>query len=263
MPMIEAFNMKGNVVFGEGERVEGRESLVFIHGAGANWTAWYHQRGYFSRDFNVFIFELPGHGAAQSAELQDIGSCARWVKGALDELKVAKPFVIGHSMGAAVAMSLALQYPDLAKALVLVGASAKLRTPMLASAVEEMKKDFRRGMESFCDVVFAKAAPPGMKRLAVDEMMKSPPQVIVHDMAAVFRFDISGEARTIRGPTLLVCGDEDAGSPVEHSRYLADQIAGSRLAIVSGAGHLPMVERADEFNKKVEDFVRSVGKGAG
>ena len=259
MPMIEAYNMKGNVVFGKGDRVEGRESLAFIHGGGADWTAWFQQRGYFSREFNVFIFDLPGHGAAQGEAPQDIGNYALWVKGALDELKVSNPFVIGHSMGTFIAMSLALRYPELPKGLVLVGASAKLDAPILVSLREVMTKDFRRGVESFCDVVFSKAAPAEMKRLAAEQMMKTPAHVMLHDMAAALRFDVRGEVRGIRSPTLLVCGDEDAASPVEDSRYLAGQIAGSRLTIVRGAGHLPMVERADEFNKMVEEFVRSAG----
>lgn len=261
--MIDAFNMKGNVVFGKGGLVEGRESLAFIHGGGADGTAWLQQRAYFSRDFNVFIFELPGHGAAQGEPLQDIAGCARWVKGALDELKVSKPFVIGHSMGTFIAMSLALRYPELPKGLVLVGASAKLEVPILLSLREVMTKDFRRGVESFCDVVFSKAAPAEMKRLAAEQMMKTPAHVMLHDMAAALRFDARGEVQAIRSPTLLVCGDEDAASPVEDSRYLAGQIAGSRLAVVGGAGHLPMVERADEFNKTLEEFVRSAGKRAG
>jgi pimeloyl-ACP methyl ester carboxylesterase len=98
MPIIDAYGMRGNVVFGREERKEGKDSLVFIPGAGGNWTSWYHQRNYFSRAFNVFIMELPGHGAAQGQGAREIKSYALWIKGALDELKLPSSFVIGHSM---------------------------------------------------------------------------------------------------------------------------------------------------------------------
>jgi pimeloyl-ACP methyl ester carboxylesterase len=257
MSIIDAYGMRGNVVFGKEEREEGKDSLVFIHGAGGNWTSWYLQRDYFSRDFNCFIMELPGHGAAQSQGAQEVKSYALWIMGALEELEVSNPVVIGHSMGGAVAMDLALRFPPFPKALILVGTGAKLR--ILPRILDEIKENFVHAVESVCQIIFAKDAPKEMLQVATAEMLKTSPDVLHGDFSACDRFDIMEEVGEIKTPTLIICGDQDALTPIKYSRYLAERISGSRLEVIEGAGHMVMLERPEQFNKKVETFVRSVG----
>jgi pimeloyl-ACP methyl ester carboxylesterase len=257
MSIIDAYGMRGNVVFGREEREEGKDSLVFIHGAGGNWTSWYLQRDYFSRDFNCFIMELPGHGAAQSQGAQEVKSYALWIRGALEELKVSNPFVIGHSMGGAVTMDLALRFPALPKGLVLVGTGAKLR--VLPRILDEIKDDFPQAVEFVCALSFAKDIPEEMLNVAIAEMLKNSPDVLYGDFSACERFDIMEEVGNIDNPTLIICGDQDALTPIKYSRYLAERIAGARLEVIEGAGHMVMLERPKQFNKKVEAFLRSFG----
>jgi pimeloyl-ACP methyl ester carboxylesterase len=257
MSIIDAYGMRGNVVFGREERAEGKDSLVFIHGAGGNWTSWYLQRDYFSRDFNCFIMELPGHGAAQSQGAHEVKSYALWIMGALEELEVSNPFVIGHSMGGAVAMDLALRFPALPKGLVLVGTGAKLR--VLPRILDEIKDDFAQAVEFICALTFAKDVPEEMLNVAIAEMLKNSPDVLYGDFSACERFDIMEEVGNIINPTLIICGDQDALTPIKYSRYLVERINGSRLEVIEGAGHMVMLERPKQFNKKVEAFVRSVG----
>jgi pimeloyl-ACP methyl ester carboxylesterase len=257
MPIIEAYGMRGNVVFGREERAEGKDSLVFIHGAGGNWTSWYLQRDYFNRDFNCFIMELPGHGAAQSQGAQEVKSYALWIRGALEELEVNNPFVIGHSMGGAVTMDLALRFPALPKGLILVGTGAKLR--VLPRILDEIKDDFFQAVEFICVLSFAKDVPEEMLNVAIAEMLKNSPDVLHGDFSACERFDIMEEVAGINIPTLIICGDQDALTPVKYSRYLAERITGARLEVIEGAGHMVMLERSKQFNKKVEAFVHSCG----
>jgi pimeloyl-ACP methyl ester carboxylesterase len=257
MPIIDAYGMRGNVVVGREERAEEKDSLVFIHGAGGNWTSWYLQRDYFSRDFNCFVMELPGHGAAQGQGAQEVKSYSLWVMGALEELEVTVPFIIGHSMGGAVAMDLALRFPALPKGLVLVGTGARLR--VLPRILDEIKEDFVQAVESVCEITFTKDAPEEMLRAATAEMLKTSPDVLHGDFSACDRFDIMKEVAGINTPVLIICGDQDALTPVKYSRYLAERIAGSRLEVIEGAGHMVMLERPEQFNKKVEAFVRSIG----
>ena len=74
MPIIDAYGMRGNVVIGTGEQTEGKDSLVFIHGAGGSATSWQAQLDYFKQSFNCLVMELPGHGAAQGPGAQEIKS---------------------------------------------------------------------------------------------------------------------------------------------------------------------------------------------
>ncbi len=259
MPIIDAYGMRGNVVLGSGKRQQGRDSLVFIHGAGGNQTFWRNQVDYFKRTFNCYITELPGHGAAQGQGAQEIKGYALWIKGALDELKVSNPFVIGHSMGGAITMDLAMRFPALPRGLVLASTGARLRT--LPSILNGIKQAFPETVTLICERSFGQDAPAVLRRFAVAEMMKSSPDVLHGDFSACDRFDIMEQVQTINKPTLVICGEEDALAPIKYSRFLADKIAGARLESIKGAGHMVMLERAQEFNKKLEAFFWSAGRG--
>jgi pimeloyl-ACP methyl ester carboxylesterase len=257
MPIIDAYGMRGNVVIGTGEQAEGKDSLVFIHGAGGSVTSWQAQLEYFNRSFNCLVMELPGHGVAQGPGAQEIKSYALWIRGALDELRVANPFIIGHSMGGAIAMDLAMRFPALLKGLVLVGTGARLRVD--PGILEGIKNAFPQTVERICEFSFAKDVPEEMRQMAIDQMMKNSPDVLFGDFLACNQFDLMEEVGAITAPTLVICGDQDALTPIKYARYLADRIAGSRLEIIEGAGHEVMVERPEQFNKQVEVFIRSVG----
>jgi pimeloyl-ACP methyl ester carboxylesterase len=259
LPIINAYGMRGNVVFGSQERAKGKDSLVFIHGAGGSRTSWRYQEDYFSRTFNCYIIELPGHGAAQGPGAPEIKDYALWIKGALDELKLSSPFVIGHSMGGAIAMEIAMRFPALAKGLVLASTGARLRT--LPAILSGIKQAFPETVELICERSFAQDAPAEMKQAKAAEMMKNSPDVLYGDFSACDRFDIMEQVQTINKPTLVICGDQDALAPIKYSRFLADKIAGARLEIIKGAGHMVMLEQAEEFNKKLDAFFGSLGRG--
>jgi pimeloyl-ACP methyl ester carboxylesterase len=259
LPIIDAYGMRGNVVFGMESRAEGKDSLVFIHGAGGSRTSWRYQEDYFSKVFNCYIMELPGHGAAQGPGAPEIKGYALWIKGALDELKVSSPFVIGHSMGGAIAMDLTMRFPALPKGLVLASTGARLRT--LPSILDGIEKAFPLAVRMICASSFAQDAPEELRRFAVAEMMKNSPQVLHGDFSACDRFDVMEQVQEIGSPTLVICGDQDALTPIKYSRYLAEKIAGARLEIIKGAGHRVMLEQPVEFNKRLEAFFGSVGGG--
>ncbi|MBN1254185.1 MAG: alpha/beta hydrolase [Deltaproteobacteria bacterium] len=256
MPVIDVYGMRGNVVIDRDERAEGQDSLVFIHGAGGSVSSWQAQLDYFNRSFNCLVMELPGHGAAQGPGAQEIKSYALWIRGALDELGVASPFIIGHSMGGAITMDLALRFPALPKGLVLAGTGARLRVD--PGILEGIKSDFSQTVERICGFSFAKDVPKEMLEVATAEMMKNSPDVLFGDFLACDRFDAMQEIEAITVPTLVICGDQDTLTPIKYARYLADRIAGSRLDIIEGAGHEVMVECPEQFNKKAETFLRSV-----
>ena len=259
MPIIDAYGMRGNVVLSSRERAKGKDCLIFIHGAGGSRTSWRYQADYFSRAFNCYIMELPGHGASQGPGAPEIKDYALWIKGALDELKVSNPFVIGHSMGGAIAMEMAIRFPALAKGLVLASTGARLRT--LPSILDGIKQAFPQAARMICERSFAHDAPQELRRLTMEEMIKNSPDVLYGDFTACDRFDIMEHVQKIGRPTLVICGDQDVLTPVKYSSFLAERITGARLEIIKGAGHMVMLEQAAEFNKKLEAFFWSVDRG--
>jgi len=257
MPIIDAYGMRGNVVIGTGEQTEAKDSLVFIHGAGGSATSWQAQLDYFNRSFNCLVMELPGHGAAQGPGAREIKSYALWIRGALDELRVANPFIIGHSMGGGIAMDLAMRFPALPKGLVLASTGARLRVQ--PGILEEIKNAFPQAVERICEFSLATDVPEELRQSNIDQMMKNSPDVLHGDFLACDRFDVMEEVEMITVPTLVICGDQDVLTPVKYARYLADRIAGSRLEVIGGAGHKVMAECPEQFNKRLEAFFLSGG----
>jgi pimeloyl-ACP methyl ester carboxylesterase len=72
------------------------------------------------------------------------------------------------------------------------------------------------------------------------------------------RRDATPLLAAIRVPSLVVAGAEDRACPSEHPRMIADGIAGSRLAVIDGGGHLVNLEQPNEFNRRLLDFLRQV-----
>jgi pimeloyl-ACP methyl ester carboxylesterase len=154
-------------------------------------------------------------------------------------------------------MDLALRFPAFPQGLILVGTGARLR--VLPRILDEIKDDFAQAVEFICELSFAKDVPEEMLEVAIAEMLKTSPDVLYGDFSACERFDIMEEVGGINIPTLIICGDQDALTPVKYSRYLADRISGSHMEVIEGAGHMVMLERPEQFNKKVEAFLNSVG----
>src|SRR3954454_24961372 len=90
-----------------------RPSVVFIHGAGMDHTVWALQTRWFAHHGrNVLAFDLPGHGRSDGPALRTIGEMADWLLQALDAAGTAEAALVGHSMGALVALDAAARAPE-------------------------------------------------------------------------------------------------------------------------------------------------------
>jgi 3-oxoadipate enol-lactonase len=98
----------------------------------------------------------------------------------------------------------------------------------------------------------------GGAALVVSPMVPPPRMRLM--MPSLWAHDSRPWLGAIRIPTLVVCGDADPVVPVGHARALADAIVGARLAIIAGAGHVPVVEKRDQVGELVRDFLG--GRGA-
>src|SRR5581483_4745385 len=113
-------------------------TVLFLHGAGMDHTAWaQHDRWFAHHGHNVLAPDLPGHGRSAGALLPSIGEMVEWTSALLDAAGVKTAKLIGHSMGSLIALELAARHPDKVSALVLVGTSSAMTVgPDLLKAAE-------------------------------------------------------------------------------------------------------------------------------
>jgi len=235
---------------------EGRgDKVIFIHGAGGSTMAWYFQREELKNSMEVLCVDLPGHGLSPGNGCDSIGQYSDAVYGLLDERSPDQYFIAGHSMGGAIAMTLALEHPHLVKGLILIGTGAKLA--VLPAILEGIRKDKAKTVRYIVDFAFSKKTSPQMKDMAFSEMMQSSEEVIFKDFSACNGFSVIDRIAEIKVPALIICGRDDLLTPPKYSEFMHRSIAGSRLSVIEDAGHMAMLERPDGVNKEIEKFVKS------
>src|SRR5512136_369470 len=127
MPIVHVHGKQISYWIGRKSLLEGREVILFVHGAGGGQYTWSYQKGFFEKRFNPIIIELPGHGAAGGDGEEEIGRYAEHVYSFVKALGLSKIFLVGHSMGGAIVQTLALTHSEVIKGIVLVGTGARLR----------------------------------------------------------------------------------------------------------------------------------------
>lgn len=236
---------------------------VFIHGAGMDHTTWALQsRGLAFHGWNVLALDLPGHGQSGGEPLGSIDALATWLLDLLHAQAAGPALLIGHSMGALVALRAAAQEPAAVLKVVLVGAAAAMpvHPDLLAAAaandhaaidmVNLWGHGFAAGMGG--------CALPGAWMTGAGERIleRAAPGVLHADLAAcnAYRDGISDAAR-VRAPCLIVNGERDQMTPMKNARALAAAVPGSKLVQMAGAGHMLMVERPWEFASILSAFL--------
>jgi pimeloyl-ACP methyl ester carboxylesterase len=228
-------------------------TMLFVHGAGGNHEIWENQTKYFR---NAIAIDLPGHDAGEGR--RTIEEYVEDVRRFCDQKSLKNFVMVGHSMGGAITLKFALTHPEYLKAIVLVSTGAKLRVAPIV--FEEIKKDYNNFLELMKEYAFSNKTPSWVRDKAVELMRSVKPQVVYGDFEACDKFDVMGSLDKIDLPTLIICGRDDLLTPIKYSEYLRAHIRNSELRVIDDAGHMVMLEKPEEFNKILENFLKSFEK---
>ena len=229
-------------------------AIIFIHGAALDHTVWKLQTRYFAwRGQSVLAIDLPGHGRSGGAFLETIPAMADWIAALIDALGLEEAALVGHSMGALVALDAAGRHGEKIRALALLGPGYPMRVN------DALLNAARAGEQSAIDMmnVWGYGAPaqigrhrmPGlwMMRSALRLWQQAPAGALYADLKACNAYD-GGEAaaRAIRCPTLAILGDRDMMAPLKLTRAISGQIKDARIVVLKGSGHIMIEEQPDE-----------------
>ena len=232
-------------------------SLLFIHGAGGNGEIWEEQVAFFKGKHSVYRLDLPGHGGSGPQGEDRIGSYAHWVRLSTKKLFAKRPFVlVGHSMGGAIVLELALTPPEGVAGIVVVGSGAKLA--VTRAIFQMLSQNPEAFFETIGQFAFISSAPTALRERFIRVTRQCQPSVIFNDFQACDHFDVRTRLPEIKIPTLVLCGEEDQLTPVKNSRYLHENTAASRLVLIPNAGHMVMVEQPDTLNRAIKSFLETL-----
>ncbi len=233
--------------------------LVFIHGPGAGACAdsFYFQLKQFPGSVAP---SLPGH--LEGRRCPDVKSYAEWVRGWLWAQGMTRDLVlIGYTLGAAIALQYALDYPEEVKGVIAmtVAIRPKTRAPGaydLRIRAANDPKAFEEWLEFQRHVM--KFVEPGLKEQLMKRHLQIGPMSQLHDLQAIDAFDARDRIAALKPRLLLVRGLDDPGKPPEYEKEIHEALPDSRYVKISGAGHFPATEKPVEINKLIEEFVASL-----
>jgi len=233
-----------------------RKTLVFIHGSGGDHTNWIRQYTLLKNAFNIAALDLPGHGRSEGPGEQDVANYLEWVKKILDGLKIVKPILIGHSLGAAIGLSFVIRYDTAAAAVVPVGGGLKM--PVNPMILEGLVQDPASVIGMAAKFSVAKQNRDKFSGLIADSLSRVDPGILHGDFSACNALDITDAVAGIRIPTLVICGAEDKMTPPSLSQSITECIPGAKFTLIEGAGHFVMMENPEAFNAALADFVNAL-----
>jgi len=232
------------------------QSLIFIHGSGGNSSAWSPQYSKLHKLFNIAAVNLPGHGKSNGHGEQDIQAYVLRLKDILGVLKLEHPILIGHSLGAAIALGYAAHYPQDISGVVATGGG--LTMPVNPDILNGFTKQPDVILDLMCKISLAKENRPKFFDALRASLGQADVGVVAGDMLACSKFDLTGELNKITAPVLVICGREDKMTPPAHSEALAAGIARAKLVLIEGAGHMVMMEKPSAFNDALRDFAAAL-----
>ncbi|MFX1506137.1 MAG: alpha/beta fold hydrolase [Promethearchaeota archaeon] len=231
----------------------GVPNLVFIHGAGGDKTQWKNQQSFFQQNgWGVISLSLPSHGESSSSEL----SLDKYVR-VVQELVINQNWknvtLIGHSMGGAIALQFALEYPDSLGSLILIGTGAKLRVaPAFFDAIDT---DFNRFLELLRRVAFHEKTPTQVKVTSEEILRRNGGGIFLQDFKICDSFDIRSYLNKITKKTLIIVGEDDLMTPVKYSKFLQENLVHSHLVIIPETSHYVFLEKPLAVNNEIYNFL--------
>lgn len=241
--------------------------LVLVHGHPFDRSMWAPQVPVSAAGRRVIVPDLRGYGASEVVPgVTPLETFARDVAALLDHLGVPEAVVGGLSMGGQIVMEFQRLFPGRATGLVLADTFPGADTEEGRRAREAMAERLTaEGMSGYADEV--------LDRMIAPRNVTALPEVAGHVLRMMRGASPEGAAAALRGrarrpdygpvltavgvPTLIVVGRDDAFTPVAEAEAMHAAVRGSRLVVVEGAGHLPNLERPEEFNQALLGFLGS------
>lgn len=236
----------------------GSEALVFIHGWTCDMQYFGEQVPHFAKRMRVIAIDLPGHGRSDKPEIDYTQSLfANAVRTVLDDAKVKRAVLVGHSMGMPVARQFYRLYPERTKGIVSLDGSVKamITDPkMIEGFLAGLRSpEYKAAATRMVDGMLA-AAPPSNYKTQIRETMLSAPQHVVAGAAAGM-FDLSlWNDDPINVPMLMI----NAKSPMwneAYEQYARKLVPKLDYVVLDGVSHFLHTEKPAEVNALIDDWL--------
>jgi pimeloyl-ACP methyl ester carboxylesterase len=237
----------------------GSKAIMLVHGWTCNDTTWKSQIPALSKDYRVITLDLPGHGQSGSPKDGKLSMdlFARAIEAVRSEERVERFVLAGHSMGTPVIIQYARLYPQHTIALVLVDGLVSM--PIMASGAVLSAEQFAgpeglKMRENLIRSMFSKTTTPDMQKHILSMMLGAPAETAAGAMEAIMDPSIWKED-VFSLPVLGLYAD---GSSMTDLDYMKARFPKLDYTEIPGTGHFLMLEKPEEFNGLLLDFLNKL-----
>lgn len=226
--------------------------VLLLHGYTDSHRSFDLLRPHLPESWRVIALTQRGHGRTDKPEAgYDIATMAADVPAFLDAIGVERAILVGHSMGAAVALQTAADYPARVGGIALIGAFANFRDKAAVLELAEQVRGFTDKVDpefalAFQESTLAAMIPQSFLDTVVGESLRCPAHAWNGALEGQLGSDPVAAAHRCRAPALLIRGEKDAFVPAADQLALRDALPSARLITMQGVGHAPQWERPDE-----------------
>lgn len=240
----------------------GKPTIVFVHGAGLDHSWFGLQSRYFGyHGHNVLALDLPGHGRSEGPPIPTVGGMAQWLFKALDSLKIEKTGIVGHSMGALVALECADREPARVERIALIGVAYPMKVSEAFLEAARRNEHAAFDMETIWghapQVPLGGNPNPGMWMYGdtLARLRRLAPDVLYNDLKACN--DYASDFAGVKCPVLFVLGRRDLMTPPRSAKVLQEKLPHCETALIDPSGHSLMAEAPDATLDALIAFFRS------
>ena len=238
-------------------------SVLLIHGVGGDSGNWMPIAERLRNRFDVIAMDLRGHGASDLiAGPLDAHELARDAIQVLDEAGVTTCRVVGFSLGGAVALALALDFPARVEKLAVIGTVCGRTPEEKARALERVEFLKQHGTAAIAEAnrgrwfteEFRQAHPDIVER-RVAQVVACDPASYLHAFTVFCTADFADRLHEIRVPALIITGGHDAAATPRMAHLMAERIAEAEAHVLEGLRHSVLIEAPKQVDALLEAFL--------
>ncbi len=244
--------------------------IIFLHGLGGSLSTWQLILGELADRYRLAAIDLPGHGQSdkRSPDAADysVPALAAAIAECATALQHAPALFVGHSLGGAVALQLALTHPELVTGVVLVnsaGLGKEISSELLSLMAAEPGRETARRLLQLYFADERLVADRGIEELAANQLAEGAWAAQCAVAAAAFdngaqNLSLRDHLASLRKPALIVWGTQDRVIPAAHAMAAAEALPDAILKLLPGIGHVPQVEAPSVLATAIDRFARSI-----
>jgi len=229
-------------------------AIIFVHGSGGSSYTWKNQLN-LAIDYDLITLDLPSHDKSDNFSDLSLHLYVDVVHRLIKSFDYENVILCGHSLGGAIVQQYYFTYPKDVSGLILFNTGGKLRVAPFI--LKSLKTNYQKFLESLPAGAFYRATPKEKIELYIQETSKISANVTYRDFKICDEFDVLSKLSTIEVPCLIIVGKQDQLTPVKYSEFFHNNIKNSELHIINKAGHMVMLEKPNEVNQVIGNFINN------